>query len=327
MPVSRKISFIFFIYWSLLLYILAALIWWFVALNQQNHVMALLRISELNEREAGFTARYENIRTEERRKTNQYIGEGSIFLLLIVGSAIFIYRAVKRELKQSREQQNFMMAITHELKTPIAVSKLNLETLRKRKLDETQQNRLIQKTLEETNRLNALCNNLLISSQLEGAVHRYTPEEIDLSAMLEQLVLEYRSRYPERVFTSSIDPEIEVTGDPFMLQIVFSNLLDNANKYSSKDQEIEINARKHNGYSFVEISDKGSGIAAAEREKVFQKFYRIGNEATRQAKGTGLGLYLVRKLLNVHRATIRIEANHPHGTIFVIQFKKRSANG
>lgn len=322
MPASRKINFIFFIYWSLLLYILAALIWWFVALSQQNHLMALMRIAELNKEEVGFTAKYESIVKEEQRKSHQYIGEGSIFLLLIVGSAIFIYRAVKRELKQSREQQNFMMAITHELKTPIAVSKLNLETLQKRKLEEAQQNKLIQKTLEETNRLNSLCNNLLISSQLEGGVHRFTSEEFNLSGLLEQLVAEYRSRYPERTFNSNIDPEIDINGDPFMLQIVFSNLLDNANKYSNKDQVIEIRAAQEDGFPRVSIADRGSGISAAERDKVFQKFYRIGNEATRQARGTGLGLYLVKKLLNVHQALIRIEPNHPHGTIFVVQFKK-----
>lgn len=322
MPASRKINFIFFIYWSLLLYILAALIWWFVALNQQNHLMALMRIAELNKDEAGFTGMYEGIIREEQRKTHQYIGEGSIFLLLIVGSAIFIYRAVKRELKQSREQQNFMMAITHELKTPIAVSKLNLETLQKRKLEGEQQSKLIRKTLEETNRLNSLCNNLLISSQLEGGVHRFTSEEFNLSGLLEQLVAEYRSRYPERSFISRIDPEIDINGDPFMLQIVFSNLIDNANKYSNKDQEIEISASHKAGLPVVEISDKGNGISASEREKVFQKFYRVGNEATRQAKGTGLGLYLVKKLLNVHQAAIHIEANQPHGTIFVVQFKK-----
>src|SRR5690606_10624220 len=98
----------------------------------------------------------------------QYIGEGVIFFLLIAAAAMFIYRAVSRQFKQSREQQAFMMAITHELKTPVAVAQLNLETLQKHRLEPAQQLKLIGNTLQETSRLNALCNNLLLSSQMEA---------------------------------------------------------------------------------------------------------------------------------------------------------------
>lgn len=318
----KKINFIFIIYWSMLLYILAALVWWFVALKQQNNEMTQLRISELNTTRPEYDQKYKTILKENQRKSTQYIGEGSIFLLLVLAAAVFIYRAVNRELKQSREQQNFMMAITHELKTPISVSKLNLETMQKRKLDELQQQRLIQNTLEETNRLNLLCNNLLISSQLDGRVHRFTPEDFNFSDLMEGIARDYRLRYPDRKFIDKITPGLELTGDSFMLQMVFSNLLDNACKYSPKDEPIEMIARLQNGGLQILVSDKGSGIPAEERENVFMKFYRVGNEATRKAKGTGLGLYLVKRLLKVHHATISIEPNQPYGTIFAVQFKK-----
>ena len=161
---QKKIRSVFILYWFLLAYILAALIWWFIALNRQNKLMTIYEMEQLQQTDTNYQATFNKIKDLERRKYAQYLGEGVTFLLLIVAGAIFVFRAVRRELRISREQQNFMIAITHELKTPISVAKLNLETMQKRKLDETQQQRLIQTTLEETNRLNALCNNMLLSS-------------------------------------------------------------------------------------------------------------------------------------------------------------------
>jgi signal transduction histidine kinase len=128
-----------FFYWFLLAYILAALTWWFIALNNQNHQMASYKLNELNTESTHFEEYAGKIKEAEKRKTAQYIGEGTIFFLLIMAGAVFIFGAVRNQLKQSQDQQHFMMAITHELKTPIAVAKLNLETLQKRKLDEEQQ--------------------------------------------------------------------------------------------------------------------------------------------------------------------------------------------
>lgn len=320
---SLKINFIFIIYWLMLLYILAALIWWYVALERQNSEMTMLRLSEINTSHPAYVEKYNAIIRENHRKSAQYIGEGSIFLLLVLAAAVYIYRAVNRELKQSREQQNFMMAITHELKTPISVAKLNLETMQRRKLDEIQQQRLIQVTLEETNRLNLLCNNLLVSSQLEGRAHRFTPEDADLSALLHQVIYDFRSRYPDRKIVDEVQQGMMVFGDPFMLNMVFSNLMDNAFKYSPKDQPVELTASMLPGGPQILIADYGNGIPEEESEKVFKKFYRLGNEATRKSKGTGLGLYLVKRLLHTHKATISIKSNQPQGAIFVVQFFKK----
>ena len=154
------------VYWLLLFYIIAALIWWFIALQQQSHQMALYKLEELKADDPAFLQKADAVTQEEKRKNAQYIGEGSAFLLVILIGALFVYRAVRRQIKMTLQQQNFMMAITHELKTPIAVTKLNLETLQKHKLPETQQQRLLDNTLQETNRLDTLCNNLLISSHL-----------------------------------------------------------------------------------------------------------------------------------------------------------------
>ncbi len=318
---SRKIRTIFFIYWFLLCYIISALVWWFIALSQQNNQMTLSKIHLLKQEDAKFELQYTRIIDEQKRKTAQYIGEGAIFLLLISAGAIFLFKAVNKQLKISEQQQNFMMAITHELKTPIAVSKLNLETLQKRKLDQTQQERLINNTLEEANRLNALCNNLLLSYQMEANGYKVVAEKINLSEIIESCIRDFKSRFPQKNIIAEINENMYILGDEFLLQMVFNNLIDNAYKYSPKDTAIRLTADKKNKECWATVIDEGNGISHDEKQKVFKKFYRLGKEATQKAKGTGLGLFLVKRIIDTHQGRIKIEDNFPRGSKFIIEFK------
>ena len=122
----QKIQSALIIYWVLLAYIIAALIWWFIALSRQNELMSRYKLDDLKKDDINFAEKEKKILKDKSKKTAQYLGEGGTFLLLILAGATFVFRAVRRELKSSADQQNFMMAITHELKTPIAVTKLNL---------------------------------------------------------------------------------------------------------------------------------------------------------------------------------------------------------
>ncbi len=322
MPKSKKIRIIFFIYWFLLVYIIAALVWWFIALSRQNEQMLLFKMQEIKKNEPNYLAKYARIESEKRRKTAQYIGEGSIFFLLIVAGALFVYKAVKREFKLSQQQQNFMMAITHELKTPIAIAKLNLETLQLRKLDESKKERLISNTLQETNRLNTLCNNILISSQIENGGYMAAHEEINISTLAEDCTNDFKNRFPNRNIQSHVDRELFVNGDLLLLQIALNNLIDNAIKYSPKEKTIIIHAFKNSPDVIIHIKDEGPGISDEEKKKIFQKFYRIGNEATKSAKGTGLGLSLTKKIILTHKGRISIKDNTPNGSIFILELKE-----
>jgi K+-sensing histidine kinase KdpD len=316
---SKKIKTIFIFYWFLLAYVIAALIWWYIALNTQNKKMAVLKIQQLNSQNDHYSQQQANIIDEQKRKTTQYIGEGAIFLLLISAGAIFLFNAVKNQLKISEQQQNFMMAITHELKTPIAISKLNLETLQKRKLDDTQQDRLILNTLEEANRMNSLCNNLLLSSQIEAGGYSLTRERLNISEILENCVKDFSKRFPQKIFSAIIEKDVHILGDIFLLQMAFNNLIDNSIKYSPKDTSIEIKLINTADLCEINIIDFGSGIKNEEKNKVFNKFYRIGDENTRKSKGTGLGLYLVQRIIKAHQGKITIKDNQPSGSNFVIQ--------
>lgn len=315
---SKKLRSIFILYWFLLAYILAALIWWFIALNQQNQQMAKYDLEQLQQTDKKYQAKFDDIKSLEKRKTAQYLGEGITFFLLIIAGAVFVFRAIRRELKISEQQQNFMIAITHELKTPISVAKLNLETMQKRKLDEQQQQRLIQTTLEETNRLNALCNNMLLSSQIEAGGYRITIEETNISELIGKCVQDFITRYPQQKIEADLAPDIFIKGDRLLLQMLANNLIENAIKYGSKALPVTVSLSEDKNKIIFQVKDLGKGIAIEERDKIFGKFYRVGNEATKKAKGTGLGLYLTKKITNQHNANISVTDNSPNGAIFTV---------
>ena len=143
------------IYWTLLLYIIAALVWWFISLEKQNQQIAKQRYINLSSQTDSLTTlrlaeKLDTINDETNRNTGKYIAEGITFLILILIGAAFVYRSVRRQFRLQQQQQNFMMAVTHELKTPIAVARLNLETLQKYNLDPEKQKKLIRTTLDET---------------------------------------------------------------------------------------------------------------------------------------------------------------------------------
>jgi two-component system, OmpR family, sensor histidine kinase CiaH len=316
------------VYCFLLAYIIAALLWWFISLEKQSHQMADFETAQLNiasqnnTNDPGYAAALELIKKKENRRTAQYVGEGVTFLLIILVGALFVYKAVRRQLRLSQQQENFMMAITHELKTPIAITKLNLETLQKYPLDEPKKQKVILSALQETNRLHSLTNNILISSQLEGGRYQSSFEDISLSDLLNNAVQENRRRFPDRAIVSEITPELELKGDTLLLQILINNLLENAIKYSPKEGTITCSLQATDAHYILSVKDEGPGIDPAEKERIFQKFYRPGNELTRTTKGTGLGLYLCKKIAADHKADIRVTNNTPVGSNFAVWFRR-----
>ena len=322
---GKRFRFITVVYWLLLLYIVAALVWWFVSLEKQNQHITDLRYSELNSQKAtldpqNFDRQLYKIDNDSKRNTEKYIAEGVTFLILILIGAFFVYRSVRKQFRVQHQQQNFMMAITHELKTPISVAMLNLETLQKYQLDAEKQKKLIRMTLQETSRLDTLINNILVSSQLEGGGYVFSKEELDFSSLFKDCIRDAKTRYPERNFIEDLEPEIEIAGDPLLLQLLISNLIENAVKYSPKEKPIICKLNRPGKDVLMNIIDEGIGIADTEKTKIFEKFYRTGNESTRKTQGTGLGLYLCRKIAGDHNADISVTNNIPSGSNFAIHF-------
>lgn len=315
-----------FIYWSLLIYIIAALVWWYISLSQQLLMMRNFEVSQLHStvNSAANPVAYQEelfkINKKYNRDKSKYLGEGSIFFLVIIIGAVFVYRSVRRQFYLQQQQQNFMMAVTHELKTPISITKLNLETLQKYNLDPEKQKKIIRTTLDETARLDFLANNILISSQLEGKRYKSSKEELDLSSLMKDCIHDFRNRFPERIIIEEIEEDADVKGDAFLLQIMINNLLENALKYSPRESPIFAGLKKQGPEIIMNIKDEGKGIPDDEKKNIFLKFYRIGNEATRKAQGTGLGLYLCREIALDHNADILMTDNKPSGSNFTVIF-------
>ena len=311
------------LFWSLLAYIIAALIWWFISLEKQNQKIRLEQIQLLELQAPQLSDGEQLIRAEQIsalafRNSAKYLSEGITFLIIILIGAFAVYRAVRRQLIAQQQQQQFMMAVTHELKTPIAVTRLNLETMQRYKLEPEKQEKLIRIALDETNRLNLLTNNILISSQLENKGFAGTKEELDFSALANDCIKELQNRFPDRTIHTQIESEIDIQGDSLLLQILLNNLVENAIKYSSSIIEISL-ARKGTNIQ-LQVADQGIGIPDQEKKKIFDRFYRIGNETTRTTKGTGLGLYLCERIAHHHQGGISVKDNHPRGSIFLVNF-------
>lgn len=319
---KKRLAIITIVYWFLLSYLIAALAWWFIELWQQNNEMYLFKKELLLQNDPSYPLMIQRI-TEERDLNNaQYIGEGMMFLLLTLAGAIFVYRATRRQIRLNNQQQNFMMAVTHELKTPIAITKLNLETLNRHQLDADKQKKIIDSTLQETNRLNDLCNNILLSSQLDAGGFSLNKEHSNLSGIVMEIVDDFQQRFPKRKITRDIKDHLYYQADHLLLQLALNNLMENALKYSPAEKNIHVSLSEDDKNLRISISDEGQGIPDSEKKKIFDKFYRIGDENTRKAKGTGLGLYLTQKIVEDHQGAVFVTDNIPTGSNFVVLFPK-----
>ncbi len=317
---KRRLTFITFVYWFLLLFIIAAWVWWFISLHTQNDQMRVFELLQLNKDDVAYDQKLFLINDEHRRKTAQWISEGITFVIVTLIGAVFVYRAVRKQFLLGKQQQNFMMAITHELKTPIAVINLSLETLQKRKLDEEKQQHLIKTSLQETERLNDLVSNILITSQLESGNYTTDKENINFSELADKCAADFVHRFPTKILKKNIEENIFITGEALLLQLLINNLLDNAQKYSPKNTPVGIELSRTTNKIILKVVDDGGGVSDEEKKKIFDKFYRSGNEAIRKTKGTGLGLYLCRRIAESHKGKIKVTDNKPAGSIFIVEF-------
>ena len=321
-PLKRKALSI--LYWTLLFYMVLALAYWWFALEKQNRQIETIRLQELRIQNGNTQPVNQSIEKTisgyADRKSIQYTAEGLTFLAFIVLGAVVVFRATRRQFRLSEQQQNWMMAITHELKTPIAVTRLNLETLQKRELDSSVREKLLNNSIAETGRLNQLCSNVLLAAQFDSGHYRANKIPLNLYSVVVRAAEETRSRYPGYTIDVKGDTSAAVIAEEWLVGILVNNLLENAVAYSTRDKPVtlEIQASQHEVQ--LVVSDFGPGIDATEQKKIFKKFYRTGNELTRKKKGTGLGLYLCKKIAEAHNAHISVESQPGQGSRFQVVF-------
>jgi signal transduction histidine kinase len=307
----------------LLGYILLQFSWWTYLLIDLNNEVYEHKIENVRLRYP--TPDNNEVETQAlARKLNQkhwmVIGEGSIFLIILLTGGIIAYRSFNKEFQLARQQKNFLLSVTHEYKSPLASIKLMLETLLKHDIEKEKRNSLIKSAIKDTDRLNALVENALLAASIEQQTYRFNLETVDISKAVSDLVNTFQSN-PDRKHSIETDIEnnIEIKADTFAFSLLLNNLLENAAKYSPKDSVIKVELRKTTGGKVVmRVLDQGIGISEADKKKIFDKFYRAGNEETRSAKGTGLGLYIARHIAEYHNGKITVQNNSPKGSIFEV---------
>lgn len=311
------------VYLLLLAYIIAAIVFWEMALQKQSRriydqeIITLKSQIDSMQYPGYYNEQTELLEHKLSMRTTQYEAEGATFLIVILIGAAVVYTSFSRSIRLSRQQSNFMLSVTHELKSPIAAIKLSLQTLEKHRLNEEQQKMLLERCIKESDRLNDLCNNMLLASQIEGRQYKPSREPFDLSAMLEDVVNDYASRYT-RKFEEDIIPGCRIMGDKVMLQMAINNLLENAVKYTPENKPVTISLFINQNNAMIQVIDQGAGIPESEKKQIFNKFYRVGNEGSRKAKGTGLGLYITNKIILQHKGRIVVKDNTPNGSVFEV---------
>lgn len=311
------------IFTILFAYIFLQFLWWEVLMvrqtseliNEKQKIVALTTTDPvLLENEIA------NLHEKKKVKIYMIAGEGTVFLLLLLYGIYRIRKAYDTEAQLINQQKNFVLSVTHELKTPIAATKLQLQTLLKHKqLDPVQQEQLLQNALNETNRLNRLIEDVLLASRADKNELLLNFERINVSELTEQVVQNY---FKEKLYngqlTTTIQPDVIMETDKVLFPSIIINLIENAFKYSPNNPKISLHVNIVNGKLALKVTDNGIGIPDSEKLKVLEKFYRIGNEETRKTKGTGLGLFIVNEIVKAHKGKIEISNNLPKGSVFTV---------
>ena len=313
-------------FYVLLAYVLLQFAWWsylMLELNTENtrlkSEVTLLKSESLEETQKTET----ELRSVLNKKRTMVIGEGSVFLALLLIGIIQIRKSFKKETQLAQQQSNFLLSVTHELKSPLSTVKLSLQTMAKHKLDAEKANKLITNSLVDLDRLESLVDNILFAAKIERDEPGFSDEEINVSEIVQMSVERFANNKKAIVILQNIKPDVYLNADAIGFTSVITNLVENAVKYSGEETTVVIDLKEDEQAVFLTVSDNGIGIADAEKKKVFEKFYRVGNENTRNTRGTGLGLYIVHRFVEIYKGGISIADNSPGGSIFKLTLSKR----
>jgi signal transduction histidine kinase len=317
----------FKIFYVVFTYIIVFSLWWGYLLYAKNETAFNEKV-ELNQQRFALefnggnymdTNEYKNLLSKHNRQRFMIIAEGSVFLVLLFAGLMLVRRVFKREIELAAQQRNFLLSITHELNSPLSSIKASLQTLLRRKPDAEKADILMNNSLLEVDRLQSLVDNILFAAKIERNDHGFLDEQLDVSVITVQAAENVRLNKKGVKIETDIQPDIVMQLDPLGFTSAVINLLENAVKYSPEGSTVKVSLKQKDTTVFLKVEDQGCGIPEEEHEKVFEKFYRIGNEDTRRAKGTGLGLYIVKRFVDIYKGSISINNNLPCGTIFEIK--------
>jgi signal transduction histidine kinase len=259
---------------------------------------------------------WERILEEYRKRIVMMVSEGAFFAFLLVVFMVILWRTFRREVELERQHRNFLSAITHEIKSPIAAIRVALETVASGRADEKASRRFISNALADTDRLDQLVQKVLHATRFGSGSTGIRLSRRSLSRVVERAlgIFEPGAAASGATVSAEISDDLMAEIDDEAMTIVVSNLLENALKYGGDPAEIRVELRLEGDIAIVDVSDNGDGIAEDEVPLIFNRFYRAGDEMTRTSQGTGLGLYLVQRIMKAHHGTVSVADTGPDGT-------------
>lgn len=297
---SKKFKNPITVFYILVFYVIAQFSWWWYLIFKLNH--ALVPDEEFYTRIIWMIS-----------------GEGLVFFILLIVGIVAVRNAFKRQVNLAKREENFLLSVSHELKTPIASVQLFLQTLQKHDhLTEMEKQKMYSNSLKEVNRLDSIVSNILTARQIESGESTLQKEKIQLDDFITKRVEILKSTLAKNhTIYLNLKP-IETYIDKLSFESILTNLIENSVKYSDKGSEIKIDLTSTNSNFTLSISDYGLGITNEEKKHIFNKFYRVQSDLTRHTKGTGLGLFIIKHLVNSHQGTIKLLDNKPKGLIVKI---------
>jgi len=226
---------------------------------------------------------------------------GIIFFGLLIAGLVVNTTFLVREIRRNEQQDSFLNAVTHELKTPIASIRLYLETLASRNLDDAKRREFYRIMLDDTDRLLGTVEQVLKAGEVRHASERKNWQEVQFSSIVREVLdlARLRQNLSPEILSLGLTPpqEILVLGNPEELRTAVFNLLDNAIKYSGDKKSIVVDLLTPNiDTVLLRVQDRGIGIPRNEVKRIFKRFYRASNSKGEKVKGTGLGLFIVRSI-------------------------------
>jgi signal transduction histidine kinase len=259
---------------------------------------------------------------ETAKRVIMIIGEGLVFFVILLLGIWRVRVAFRKELRLSQQQNNFLLSVTHELKTPLTSNKLYLQTLLKHQLSEEKKHELITRAILENERLEKMIDNILNASRLESKAIYPVKTETAISALIEKRCQHTKSIYPKVQLSMILPNGISAYVDPFFVETIVGNLLENAVKYAGTTANIEVKLTEEIHQLSLCVQDDGPGVSEEDAKRIFAKFYRSGNEETRSKKGTGLGLFIASEMARLHGGKLSFQNREPKGTAFKLILPK-----
>ncbi|MBV6403867.1 MAG: HAMP domain-containing histidine kinase [Flavobacteriales bacterium] len=301
----------------LAVYIVLQSLWWaYLLVRKDQEMQALIEAFQLAT--DGGAGRAD-------RTFRMVVGEGSVFLALLIAALVLTYRAIRRDLQLARAQRNFLLAVTHELRTPIAGAKLNMQTLQRHDLEAGLRDQLAARAVADLDRLAALTDKVLLAARAEETDLPLEMGMMDLVAGVRHAVDQARSTIlAGHQVTLEAPPSLTVKAEALALRSVVDNLLENAGKYTPPGSRVLVAVRRKGEGAVLEVADEGPGVPESEKERIFQRLHRGGDEAVRATQGTGLGLYIARRLMRRMGGTLTVRNAPQGGAIFAASFPTAS---